>query len=274
MFELRIPLKANTVEAVKRDLGLSLPQVKSSHRVEAAARGLGFLTHAALLASVRAGNRVSGPVNGEPFQNYLLDHDYRVASEHFYRAVARGAICDVLEREPRLSYCGYYIDGPERLPNGKRETAIQHHERFLKEREKLSSDLACVEFLQSLVLLQQLRPIKNINHRAGSYGLKHIAEKIVCHYPGGEKLGPGYIANGTLIVAAVHAGFKYKTYVDHLGYESVNVAFNMSRVSIDDVLIEVDPSRLTDYRAVRATRRSQIREKAQGLTTMPIATAF
>ena len=40
----------------------------------------------------------------------------------------------------------------------------------------------------------------------------------------------------------MHAGFRFKTYVDHLGYEVVNVSFNMSKVALEDLDCSVRPS--------------------------------
>lgn len=162
----------------------------------------------------------------------------------------------VIEAEPRLSHWGYGVGRPKRKPNGKWENAKEHHARFLMEREQLLSDGPVEEFLRSLVLVQRIAPIKTINRRSGSYGLKHRAENLKCTYPGGSLLGPDYVANGSLIVAAVHAGFAYKTCIDDLGYEDVNVAFNMSQTSLDDVLYRFLGSRgLTEERKQRAARR-------------------
>jgi hypothetical protein len=59
-----------------------------------------------------------------------------------------------------------------------------------------------------------------------------------------------------LIVAAVYAGFTYKTFLDDLGYEHVNVAFNMAQTSHDDALYRFLGSRgLTEERKQRAARR-------------------
>jgi len=46
-------LTAENIRVLKVELGQLLPTVKSSHRTEALAAGLGFRTHAALLASMQ-----------------------------------------------------------------------------------------------------------------------------------------------------------------------------------------------------------------------------
>ena len=50
MFVLRISVAPSAIERIKVQLTQSLPDVKSSHRVEALGRGLGFRTYAALRA--------------------------------------------------------------------------------------------------------------------------------------------------------------------------------------------------------------------------------
>ena len=163
----------------------------------------------------------------------------------------------VMDREPKLNHWGYYVGRPQRLSTGKRETVEEHHIRFSKEREELLSDRAAEQFLRALVLVQRFKTTKNFNLRTGSYGLKHRAEEIDCTFPDGVKLGPNYVANGSLIVAAVHAGFRFKTIMDDLGYEDVNVVFNMSRESIDDALFAFGLD-LPVERAHRAARRARI----------------
>ena len=49
-FDLRIPVTLESASAIKRDLSEAFPDTKSSHLTEAIARGLGFNTHASLLA--------------------------------------------------------------------------------------------------------------------------------------------------------------------------------------------------------------------------------
>ena len=87
-----------------------------------------------------------------------------------------------------------------------------------------------------------VRPTKTIRKGTGSYRLKHIAENYACTYPEGEKLGPTYVTNGVLIAAALHAGFRMKTYVDERGYDCVNVSFNMSKPCLDDLDCEIRPN--------------------------------
>lgn len=254
-FSLRIPANAAIAGAMKRQLATSLPAIKSSHLTEAIARGLRFNSHASLLANTSFGHNTLTTVSGVVFAEFLRERDYDVDERVFYMAAARVAIRCVMENEPRLTHWGYGNGRPKRKPDGKRENATEHHARFLVAREQLLSDGSAEEFLRSLVFVQLISPIKSINRRIGSYALKHRAEKLPCTFPGGTILGPHYVANGSLIVAAVHAGFKYKAYIDELGYEDINVAFNMSQTSLDDVLYRFLEESLKDDRKHRAVRR-------------------
>lgn len=255
-FDLRIPVTAETATAIKREVASSLPGIKSSHLSEAVARGISFNTHASLLAGASAGKTTRCIVSGAVFSAFLRERGYDADERVLYIAAARVAIRNVMEAEPRLSHWGYGVGRPKRKTDGKWENAKEHHARFLTEREHLLSDGPVEEFLRSLTLVQLIKPIKTVNRRYGSYSLKHDAENLNCTYPDGSKLGPSYVANGSLIVAAVHAGFAYKTFIDDLGYEDVNVAFNMSQASLDEVLFRFVPTRsLSDERKQRAYRR-------------------
>ena len=252
-FDLCIPVTADTPAAMKRDVSNSLPGIKSSHLSEAVARGIGFNTHASLLAGGIVCEKSRCKVSGALFSAFLRERGHDADEQVLYNAAARVAIRNVMEAEPRLSHWGYGVGRPMRKPDGKRENAEEHYARFLAEREQLLSDGPVEEFLRSLVLIQHITPIKSINRRSGSYGLKHRAENLKCTYPGGTTLGPDYVANGSLIAAAVHAGFAYKVFIDELGYEDVNVAFNMSQTSLDDALYRFLGSRgLTEERKQRA----------------------
>lgn len=257
-FNLRILLTLDVIATVKRDLAELFPDVKSSHLTEAIARGFGFASHASLRAALNQSKQLLSDADGLQFSTFLKDRGHDTKAVFFWRAAARSAISEVMAREPHLSRWGYYVGRPKRKDDGKMETPTEHHARFLAERESLRSDVAVEEFLRGLVLVGQHAPTRTINPRSGSYGLKHRAEKLACTYPDGTRLGPTYVANGSLIIAAVHAGFSYKTHLDELGYEGVNVTFNMSQTSLDDTLYRFLGSwGLTEKRAKMAAKRVQ-----------------
>jgi hypothetical protein len=65
-------------------------------------------------------------------------------------------------------------------------------------------------------LLDSVAPIKTLNTRRSSYGVKHVAEKDI-----------GYITNGVFIAAAVIAGYNYEIHPN-----SPNVTFGFSEKSL------------------------------------------
>ena len=241
MFILNLSLTAARSVEMKLDLAKSLPWVKSSHRVEAIARSLGFKTHASLLAATHDQETVPCIVEGSKFVSYLAEHGFEVTPIEFYVAAARTAIRDVLEKVPNLTMAGIGSGQPQRK-NGQWETPEQHYARQLEWREEFFRDGSSMQFLLALAFIQRVKAIKTIGSGRGSYGLKHIAENFRCTFPEGAELGPRYVANGALIAAAVHAGFKFRKYFDHLGYESLNVSFNMSKASVDDLDCEIRPN--------------------------------
>lgn len=241
MFMLRIPLTPSAVEQIKRNLTKSFAHVKSSHRVEAFGRGVGFRTYAALLSASRSPEPTIGTVSGSAFVSYLKDHGIEAEPAHFYRAVANVAIRSVLDAMPRLSIHGIGFGRPQRNQDGSRQTPEQQFSEFTERRNECLDAGAAQAFLLSLALLTRIKPTKTIRSGTGSYRLKHVAENYECFYPEGSKLGPHYVPNGMLIAAAVHMGFSCKTHVDDLGYDTPNVTFNMSKASIDDLDAEIRP---------------------------------
>jgi hypothetical protein len=241
MFTLHIPVTVAAIEEIKLGLTKSLPEIKSSHRVEALGRGLGFRTYAALLASSRLSEPTTTTVKGAEFSAYLAEHNFETVTAHLYKAAARVAIRQALEAVPRLTIRGIGTGQPKRNADGSWQTPSQNYSEFLELRNECLDQRSAEAFLRSLALLQHIRPTKTIRASTGSYRLKHVAENYVCSYPEGEKLGPDYVPNGMLIAAAVHMGFKYKTHIDHLGYETLNTTFNMSKVDIDDLDARIRP---------------------------------
>jgi hypothetical protein len=259
-FELRLPINIQTMAQLKSELWRAIPNVKSSHRAEAVARALGLPKRASLLAIGELDSVLPPPINCQAFERFLLDRGYDFDRLSILRSAARVAIKDVMAREPRLSYWGYGIGPPQRQADGKWETSHERFIRFGKERKGLLDDSTVDEFLRALSLLQILEPTKTINSKSNSYSLKHVAEVAACRFPDGSKLGPHYVANGALIVAAVHSGLKYRTFDDHWGYKKINVSLNVSQRSIEDAMLIYRPDRLTEDQRRRAeARRRKVR---------------
>ncbi|TWB93212.1 hypothetical protein FBZ93_111251 [Bradyrhizobium macuxiense] len=261
MFVLRISATSPAIDRIKARLTQDLPDVKSSHRVEAIGRGLGFRTYAALRAAAAAAQAPApavATVTGSYFSDYLKEHEFEVNPAHLYRAAAEVAIQAVLDAVPTLHVYGIGLGRPQRNADGSRQTPQQQYAEFQRHREECFGKHAAEAFLRSMALLARVTETRTIRPGAGSYRLKHIAENYVCTYPEGGKLGPAYVPNGMLIAAAVHMGFKYKTYVDDLGYDALNASFNMSKAVVDDLDAEIRPN--TGFASDRARKRQSKRE--------------
>jgi hypothetical protein len=241
MLDIRIPITPATIEALKAQLQRALPQVNSCHRTEAMARGLGFRTYAAMLSAARAGSQLSSAANGGAFKSYLSMRRFEAEATHFYRAVAYIAIVIVLDQVPRLSMRGYGFGPPRRKSDGSWESSHERYASFKIEREEFLTDHGADEFLLAFSFVRRVNRINSISARCGSYRLKHIAENMACVTADGTQLGPRYVSNGALIAAAIYCGVKMRTFFDHLGYDAINVSFNMSKKSIDDLDCEIRP---------------------------------
>jgi hypothetical protein len=243
---------------------LQTSHVKSSHRCEAIARGLGFRTYASARAVAQSAipNRVAA--QGGQFVEYLAEHGFVVSAEPFYHALAKVALCDIAKMNPKLTIWGIGVGRPQRRVDGKWESWHDRNTKFVEARDELMSDSAVGPFLTSLAFVAKVKRTKTIRNGTGSYGLKHVAEKLSCTYPEGNSLGPQYLPNGVLIAAAIHAGFKYRSYVDELGYDVPNVSFNMSKTCIEELDREIRPD---GARAQDRRRRAEIRRYRYNLIT-------
>lgn len=242
MVDLSLRLNPVTLDRLKAGLRLTAPDIKSSHRVEALARALGFSTNAEL--RVRLSARAVGPcpINPEAFRLYLADHGFNAPPSVILRAVAHAITLGAMDRDERLHLWGWGCGRPERGSGGAWETPYQHYDRFLRYREELTSIRVAEQVLRAIALLSRVPATRTIRPDTDSYRLKHIAENFPCAYPGGEALGPGYVANGPLIVAAIHLGFVYKTGRDRDGWEWPNVTFNMSQKHLLELDIACRPN--------------------------------
>lgn len=241
MFALTILVSADQLDTIKAELTRKLSDVKSSHRCEAIARGLGFRTYATALNAVRSSTPRKIQVRGDLFSAYLAEHGFEVSPQQFYQVATKVALRDVAAQVPNLTVWGIGAGRPQRKDDGSWETFRDMNAKFRQHREELVSDYQVNAFLASLALLKRITPTKTIRQNTGSYWLKHIAENYNCTYPEGDELGPTYVPSGILIATALHLGFKMKTYVDEYGYDALNVCFNMSKPCLDDLDCEIRP---------------------------------
>jgi len=92
------------------------------------------------------------------------------------------------------------------------------------------------EMDSAMIYVSMLKKHKNINHTISSYGLKHRAEEYLRNALKREE--NNYISNGAMIVALIESGFDYKTdkyYFAQMHTESLNLCFNISRKSINEL---------------------------------------
>ncbi|NVJ98244.1 MAG: hypothetical protein HWE25_08835 [Alphaproteobacteria bacterium] len=72
---MKILITFKHAQLIKKELGLSLPHIKSSHRAEAMARGLGWKSNAALRAALMCGP-TECEVDDTRFRSYLEDRQF------------------------------------------------------------------------------------------------------------------------------------------------------------------------------------------------------
>ena len=107
MFQLSLPLTTTILDITKLALTRALPEVKSSHRCEAMARGFGYRTYASLLEQARSNSIAT--IDDAALRAYLLQHDFNVPGSAFCRAGAKAALHAVAERFPSLTDIGFGI---------------------------------------------------------------------------------------------------------------------------------------------------------------------
>jgi hypothetical protein len=242
VFALEILVTPASIDAIKLELTKTLSAVKSSHRCEAIAHGLGYRTYAGLLVAVDAAPPEMATVQGSAFRTYLVQHGFDVSPLAFYRAAARVAMRAAMNKSPKLTAFGIGIGEPRRKSDGKWESGKELQAKFDRERQDLLSDNTIQAFLLSLAFLSQVERTTTVRPNTNSYWLKHIAENYACTFPEGDKLGPFYVPNGALIAAAIHVGFLVKTHIDpDSGRDSLNVTFNMSKASLTNLDMQVRP---------------------------------
>ncbi len=207
------------IQRIKQELAMLLPEVKSSHRVEAMARGLGWKTNAALRAEL-AGAEMERLVDDRAFTDYLKDHGFAETwfgslSEAVVRckfSAERDAIKLVLAQEATLTRFGLGVFEPWR------KTPEQREAELIKGREAMLLPYHMGEFIRARDFLSQFAHRATINTKISSYSLKDQAERFYRE----RGVSDCYVSNGLFIAAAIHLGFKIKRVRD-----SPNPYFNL-----------------------------------------------
>ena len=215
---MKLTITVSDVEHMKADLRGALPDVKSSHRVEALARGLGWRTNAAMRSELASGPRVAG-ADDDAFLEYLREHSFEAPKNCMTRILAKSGIRRAMDLEPSLTHFGYGVY------RDRKQTPEERRAKFAENRANMLDDYAADEFVRAVTYLSRFGRRKTINTKSGSYGLKH----------GAEKFARGYVANGMLIAAALALGFSARP----TDLDSPNAFFNISmKLSTPDPLAE------------------------------------
>lgn len=201
------PLTSHDIDVVKRELGRLLPDVKSSHRVEAMARGFGYRTNASLRSQLKGGT-VSRSLDEDAFTAYLTDHDfpkppYTLLREAVSRACdgeTRAAIAAAMAEAPDLTAFGFGIF------EDRKKSAAEKEAEFDANRAEMLTAFSIEQFNRAVAFLKTRSKRETICRKQSSYGLKHEVERYFDSRGQSNK----YVSNGMFIAAAVHLGFKFE----------------------------------------------------------------
>ena len=180
-----------------------LPRVKSSHRVEALARGLGWSTNAAMRAEL-AEAPLPRTVQPDAFVAYLEKHDFAVKGYHFAQAVRRVQIRTVMNAHPELTRHGFGVREERRL------SSDEWRRRYEAGRSEMLEVSAIGEFERALEFLAMLETTKGPTQVFSSYNLKHTAERWYEHRGIEGRWERVYVSNGMLLVAAWYLGLQVR----------------------------------------------------------------
>lgn len=200
---MRLAVSLPLVEAVKAELRTSLPDVKSSHRVEALARGLGWATNAAMRAALAAGpsDRVA---NAAAFHVYLAERGFAVADRALFDGVLRAQVRAVMASNGRLTHHGFGVYEEGRI------SVAEWRTRFAEGRAEMLESPALAEFERACEFLSRLSRTRAPTRVLTTYNLKHSAERWHRHRGIEGRWDREYVSNGMLLAAAYHLGFQVK----------------------------------------------------------------
>jgi hypothetical protein len=225
---MRVIIASHDLQAIKGYLRRSLPDYKPSHRIEAAARGLGFTTYGGMLSAlatgpiaVEADDGLFCATLGIPFETEL---DF---NRCLSRAIARIELHRILDAHPMLTQRGF--DSAWMRVSGEMDKPLHERIALLEERrrEAYESDWSFDQFELAWIYLSRQQKIKSINRRTGSYRLKHGAENLKRKFGHFRPLGD-YVSNGMLIAAAYSLGFQVKP----IAHDNYNALLNISMVTV------------------------------------------
>jgi hypothetical protein len=199
-----VSLSLADIDPLKASLQSHAPTLRPSHRLEAAARGLGHSCYAALTTALDHGPAAC-VVENRAFADFVVDRGGAGLPESVLSDalealpnVRRQVIAAVMAREPALCAMGYRTYDPQRSPRDNRLD-------FERSRAELLHDGALEEFGLAISFLKTREKAKSIQRVSTSYGYKHQAEAF---HKAGDHASGAYISNGVFIAAAEHLGFR------------------------------------------------------------------
>lgn len=223
---MHLEINIDDLPHLKTDLRKSHPDSKASQRIEAAARGCGFKSYAAMRTALEAGPQVVEPYD-TVFNDYLgICSKDEKPLRSLSHAVARTAVRRALELESLLTERGFDSVVPQ-TSREREMTRDQLRAAFKERREEALGDWAMDQFELALIYINMQEYRKTINKDFSSYGLKHRAENLSRNQKLHTHLG-NYVSNGMLIAAAMTRGLACKPTF----FGSSNAFFNISSKSI------------------------------------------
>ena len=223
---MRLDLQGEDLPQIKSELKDYHPGVKTTHRVEAMARGLGYKTYASLLAALEHGAQ-SIETNDAAFNQALsLLSGQSIDGRTLSRSLARVAVRRAQAVEPSLTERGFDSAMPT-TSDERRMSFAERRQAFEARRAETLKHWAMDQFELALLYLDMQERRRTINRDYTSYNLKHRAEDLSRNQKLHTHLG-NYVSNGMLIAAAITRGFEYK----QVSYDSLNAYFNISSKTI------------------------------------------
>ena len=225
---MKLPISLREIEYIKDALRKALPDVKSSHRVEAMARGLGWRTHAAMRAAL-IGGFVEAKADEDTFVAYLRQHSFYAPRDCLTRALAKAGIRRAMDIEPWLTRVGYstfrepnlHRMGPRSVtPEYRLLVAAERRAMFTKLRAAMLDDLAVDGFVSAVTYLSRFRRRETINSKRSSSRINQDAQKFTKER----------IENGMLIAAALALGFTAQPTYPGSVRAFFNISFNARNV--------------------------------------------
>ncbi|HEV7264741.1 MAG TPA: hypothetical protein VGN83_07475 [Falsiroseomonas sp.] len=218
---MRLTVSLPLVEAVKTELRISLPDVKSSHRVEALARGLGWATNAALRAAlaVEPSDRIADP---GAFHAYLAERSVAVPARALFDGILRAQVRAVMGSNDRLTRHGFGVYDEGRI------SVAEWRTRFAASRAEMLEPAALGEFERACEFLSRLSRTQAPTKVLSTYNLKHSAERWHRHRGIEGRWDREYVSNGMLLAAAYHLGFHVRrasptAFTGHLNVSTTSV---------------------------------------------------